>query len=346
LFAFRIRRGPHGEEILEGASQRYTAIVLIGLSSEDPQVAAQILAGESIHALVQRLLAQVDGMDNLGDVALTLWAAKSCSEPDAERAATRLRALRPTEVPYPTVELAWALTALCSGKMDEQDLEWAHSLYLRLLSTQDQRSGLFAHLPPDTRALPLRAHVACFADLVYPIQALSYYSLATGEREALEAAKRCAWCICDLQGPAGQWWWHYDVRTGRVIEGYPVYSVHQDAMAPMALFALRDASGMMSQHAIERGVRWLLDPPEVQAPLIDRGADLIWRKVARREPLKLARGLQAVASGLHAKLRVPGIDALLPPDRIDYECRPYHLGWLLHAWNPERLSQARDLSLV
>ena len=41
--------------------------------------------------------------------------------------------------------------------------------------------------------------------------------------------------------PHGQWWWHYDVRDGSVVERYPVYSVHQHAMAPMAL--LRPARG-------------------------------------------------------------------------------------------------------
>ena len=47
-----------------------------------------------------------------------------------------------------------------------------------------------------------------------------------------------------------------DVRTGRVIEGYPVYAIHQDAMGPMALFALEDACGV--QHWDE--VRHSVDP--------------------------------------------------------------------------------------
>jgi len=24
----------------------------------------------------------------------------------------------------------------------------------------------------------------------------------------------------------------------------------------------------------------------------------------------------------------------MPPGRVDYECRPYELGWLLYAWGP------------
>ena len=81
--------------------------------------------------------------------------------------------------------------------------------------------------------------MTCFADFVYPIQALSHYHMALGCPEAMDAATRCADRMCKLQGPAGQWWWHFDVRTGQGVERYPVYAVHQEAMAPMALRALR-----------------------------------------------------------------------------------------------------------
>jgi hypothetical protein len=26
------------------------------------------------------------------------------------------------------------------------------------------------------------------------------------------------------------------------------------------------------------------------------------------------------------------LNLLFPPDRIDFECRPYEFGWLLYAW--------------
>ena len=73
----------------------------------------------------------------------------------------------------------------------------------------------------------------------------------------------------------------FDSRTGRVIERYPVYAVHQDAMVPMAFFALEDACGVGYGDAIERGLNWLIESPELEgASLIDPEADLIWRKVA------------------------------------------------------------------
>src|SRR5438034_137840 len=71
----------------------------------------------------------------------------------------------------------------------------------------------------------VRGHVSCFADLVYPILALSQHGMTANDTDAISCAARAAEVLCRLQGPAGQWWWHYDYRTGQVIERYPVYAV-------------------------------------------------------------------------------------------------------------------------
>jgi hypothetical protein len=149
---------------------------------------------------------------------------------------------------------------------------------------------------------------------------------------ALETANRCAAQICRLQGPGGQWWWHYDVRTGEVIEGYPVYSVHQDAMAPMALLDLFEAGGTDYAEAIRRGLKWMECAPEVGRSLIDEYQMLIWRKVARFEPRKFTRCVRTALTALSPSLRAHWLDTVLCPSLIDYESRPYHLGWVLHAW--------------
>jgi hypothetical protein len=59
---------------------------------------------------------------------------------------------------------------------------------------------------------------------------------------------------------------------------------------------------------------------------------LVWRKVGRREPRKAARLVSATTTSLRPGLHLPGLDRALPPDRVDHECRPYELGWLLHTW--------------
>jgi len=109
-------------------------------------------------------------------------------------------------------------------------------------------------------------------------------------------------------------------------------------MAPMALLALEEAGGGSRRAEIERGLEWLRCAPELRGgTLVDEEARVIWRKVARRELGKTARYLQAMASRLHPAFRVPGLDLLFPPEAVDFEDRPYHVGWLLHAWNARRL---------
>ena len=326
-FVFCLRRTAAGIAP-EGRSVRYAAISLIGLAAAEPQAVPQVLQGDSLQGACEQLCRDVAESSGLGDVALALWAACAVGYPAREQLWARLAHLESTTAMPPVVELAWALAASCMDhELDTNGL--SARIAQRLLASYSERSGAFGHV---VGATGLRSHVACFADMVYPIHALSHYSKLSGDRRALDVAARCAQLICERQGPAGQWWWHYDQRTGDVIEGYPVYAIHQDAMGPMALFALQAAGGPDYSTAIAKGLDWLWHAPEIGASLIDEEADLIWRKVARREPGKLSRYVQAASSRASPRLRMPGLDALLPPRSVDYEDRPYHLGWLLYAW--------------
>ena len=201
-----------------------------------------------------------------------------------------------------------------------------------LLRARAAESGLFRHTTAENAGW--RGHVGCFADQVYPIQALAEYARCTGDADALQASAQCAQEICDLAGAAGQWWWHYDVRTGAVLERYPVYSVHQDGMAPLALWALAEAGGPLHRAALQRGLDWLNASPELDgASLIDEPGAFIWRKVARREPRKWGArradrdvahaALVARAGGGHAvsagrdRLRVPPVSLRLAAVRVE-----------------------------
>lgn len=329
-YAFRLRR-QDGLDVLEGVSHRYTAIALIGLSTEPPSDARRALQGHDPQDICGHMVHAAQQTEDIGQVALSLWAASACDSPLAGDALATLKRMGLPGRPCPTVELSWCLTALSSGRHGLWDERLAHSLAQRLLASFHPASSLFSHWPADAMARSFRSHIACFADLVYPIQALSYYFRASGRRDAICAARACAGRMCQSQGPAGQWWWHHDIRTGALIEGYPVYSVHQDGMAPMALRILSEIGGDDHSDAITKGLRWLFHAPEIDGSLIDRQANVIWRKVARKEPNKLSRGLQAWASRLHPKLRLP-VGMVLRPRLIDFETRPYHMGWILHAF--------------
>lgn len=326
-----------GEIRPEGISQRYTAMTLIGLAAESGADARSALCGRTPAEVCGALLRRTTEWTNLGDTAVTLWAARALGDGDAELALRRLRELDPVQGQHPTVELAWTVAALSVGKGKSPDANLAHATAKRLLDSYSDASRLFPHQPADMPALAFRGHVGCFADQVYPIQALAFYGMQFSDAKSIEASRGCARKICELMGLEGQWWWHYDVRSGRVVEGYPVYAVHQDAMAPMALLAAEAACGENFDEAIDLGLKWLVRSPEIGGSLIDTDNKIIWRKVCRREPGKLTRGIQAVASSMHPAVRLPGTNLAFPPVAIDWESRPYHMGWLLHAF-PASLS--------
>jgi hypothetical protein len=333
VYAHCVRRRA-GADGIEGVSRRYTAITLIGLASEPREAARAALCGHDSRDVCAAMLAETGAVENLGDVALTLWACAALEHDDCSQAVARLIELWGRPGPKMTVEVAWVLTAAALLDHRRDLARVRDEARKRLLDAFSATSRVFPHVVGGS-AGALRSHVACFADQVYPIYALAKVHAAARDSDALRAAEACAAMICERMGDAGQWWWHYDYRTGRVIEGYPVYAVHQDAMGPMALLALRDAGGRdFSQH-VARGLNWLARSPELDGrSLVDEESGWIWRKVARREPRKLVRRMQAGLSNLHAGLRVPAADLLFPPRSIDWESRPYHYGWLLHAFKP------------
>lgn len=340
VFAFRLRMRD-GRDVLEGISVRYTASVLIGLHGKPRELIADALHDQTAEDLCRKLIADIDSISNMGDVAQIAWAARLFDLPEAGKAMQRLVELDPLADRHPTVERAWALSACTAGRTIEQSL--GERVAATLLEAFDAEHGTFAHQGPRAKTGRLRRHVFCFADFVYPVMALADWGAAVRDDTALSAARAGANRMRGTQGPAGQWWWHFDARTGRMIEKYPVYSVHQDSMAPMALFAAGDACGEDYSEAIAGGMRWLLDPSEIERSLIDSDRDVIWRKVHRREPGKLTRSIQAGLSAVAANWRAPGVDRLFPPTEIDFESRPYHMGWILYVWSAARMTHIGEM---
>ena len=247
-FVFRVRR-EGGGIVREGRSARYSAIAMIGLAREDTAEARRILRHEPA-LLLRELQSRGEASGKLGDVALVHWALTLHRWSDRQGTLRRLLALRPGETPQPTVELAWCLMALCVDA-EAPVGELREALARRLIRSAGP-AGVFPHVVDGPGGI--RSHVSCFADFVYPIQALSAYYRLAGDAPALAAALKAGELICRLQGRAGQWWWHYDHRTGEVVEGYPVYAVHQDAMAPDGTVRAPGRLGPVFREAVERGL--------------------------------------------------------------------------------------------
>jgi len=329
-----------------GTSTRYAAITALGARflPEDRQRA--VLGGHTAEEFTGLLIESLPAVTNLGDAALISWAAAETGHPKLSDALARVEALDVDGRPQYTVEAAWVLSALAAAR-DTVDVERRFSTARdRLLRARIGDSPLFPHATGPGLVPWYRTHVACFADQTYPLQALALAHASdegAGDPEALAASEACAARICELQGDGGQWWWHYDARTGGVVEGYPVYSVHQHAMAPTALFDLADAGGTDFGAAIRKGLRWMTDVPELaerpekREPLILDELGVTWRKVYRGDPKKAVRAARGLGTRVAPSLRLKSLDRFYRPVSVDRECRPYEFGWMLHAWQGGRI---------
>ena len=330
-FAFTLR----GDGLAaEGTSTRYGAIASLGLAHLPDPAQRAILVGQDSDDLIGRLAKGLDRMSDRGDVALICLAAAEAGHSELPHAIDRLaeldRRLLSGEAAdaIDVVAAAWVVTALVAARKAIDVESHLAAARQRLLGA---RRVVFPHQIGGPQKW-YRAHVGSFADQIYPVQALARLHASAGDPVALEVAEQVARVICLAQGPGGQWWWHYDARSGAVIEGYPVYSVHQHAMAPMGLLDLAEAGGQDHLSSIGRGLRWLAGRPETTEPLIVAEKPVIWRKVGRGDPRKLVRGLAAARTAVLPGTSMPGVGLLFRPGIVDHECRPYELGWMLYAW--------------
>ena len=317
------------EWVQEGLSPRYSLMTLLGLRQAEQ---AGLAVGFDVHGLTSKIADQPERLSNLGDLGCLLWATAEIVPEALPSLWPRLRletALRRYPDAQHTMELAWLLSGLAAAKRVSAHLSGLDEMAARLRSLLLRNrgdSGLFGHLHRKAGATGLlRGHIGSFADQVYPICALVKFAEAYGDQES-QAALTIAKALCALQGPRGQWWWHYNAQTGKVVSTYPVYSVHQHAMGPMALFAATEASAENFRPNIFRGLAWLSDN-ELSIDMRELSCPLVWRGVAQTGLQKWRTRVDAVANGQGA------VEA--PPAKLSLisECRPYELGWLLYAFS-------------
>jgi hypothetical protein len=338
LFCYRIRQTPNGI-VKEGLSRRYTIISLLGLHRHESRGGRSPI---DIQNILATLIGAFNDMNNIGDIGLLMWLCslasperidKICFKPDIKGALGKY----PDWQQGKTTELAWFLAGVSHialvSKENAHKFEDLAIQSLEVLKRNYGGKGIFGHLKKTTLGGMIRGRIGCFADQVYPIYALSTYAKAYGNQEALKMAKDCGEAICRLQGPYGQWWWHYDSVTGQVIGKYPVYSVHQDGMAPMALLALSNATGLDFSMHIYKGLEWIKGKNELGFNLVDNSRNFIWRSFYRKKYKMYYDEILGLAHIANSKTEDNDLKVL-------FECRPYHFGWLLYAFADKFIDSA------
>ncbi len=318
--------------VRQGLSPRYTTMTLLGLHRYERSGRQSPVA---IVPVLDALLRDTKWINGAGDLGLLLWTLAEIAPDRLPAVYEQLHARAPLEhfldarLGY-TMEVAWYLTGLAycclAGYADLPGLVDQATNAQKILAANRGASGVYGHLGRSgSWAGRLRGGIGTFADQVYPTIALARWSQAQNGARCSQMALRTAQRMCDLQGPLGEWPWRYDSRSGKVISRYPVYSVHQHAMAPMMLQAAGEAAGADFREAIDKGLAWISGQNELGRNFIEPSLGLVWRSIY----------LDAWDRTADAGLRYFGLrTGTIHPRRLKgcYDCRPYELGWLLYAF--------------
>jgi hypothetical protein len=322
------------EELVDGVSIpgsrsiRYTLMVYLGLLKAE---AAGYRPGFDLER-VRAALEEGFEAPHLrpGDLGLYLWADARGGHGWADELVRRLEAALGRAGGLETregQELAWIVLGLAEGAADgccraEPLLRDALDLLLRSRAP----GGLAYHFAAPGR----RRRFSNFATQAYGVLALARAAKLGLDGRAAPTAAAIAESLCRLQLPDGGWAWVYDADQGRVVERYELYSVHQHAMAPMALLELAEVSGdERLVGAALHGLGWIHGRNELGLDMVDGEQAIIYRSIRRKLPwarlLLYANTGAAYAFG--QALRGPGRRV-----ELNASCRPYELGWLLEAW--------------
>jgi hypothetical protein len=321
---------------LRGRSLRYSMMVLLGLQRRRASGGRTSIDVDELHRLIR---AERDTL-GVGDLGLLLWTDVRAG---GEFAAETLRLLD-TRSAAPDalaglegMEAAWfvlgAVEAAAAGHDANRVLDRA---YRHMLARKSPSSPLFRH----TATGRGRALLPNFASEIYTLLALTEvarHDLAPG---ALDHAVRLASKLIDLRLADAGWPWLFHADRAVVAEPYEVYSVHQDAMAPMALFALSEVTSddSFARAAVE-GFGWCFGRNELGFNFYDVPNRFAHRSIKRKGHAHKANLWTNSALGLlgmKARANVGGV-------MINATCRPYHLGWILEAWSGrEHLRQLVD----
>jgi hypothetical protein len=332
LFSHKAWLGPGGEFTNRGINPLYTAACAVGLSRAVGQRSPH--AGQATRAL-DAVLERRDESDP-AVLGAALWACVLTGRSDAPRVAERLiAATLPAQAS--SMQLGLALTGLArwlaGGDGDRiPATRAARALAAELSRRYVAEAHVFAATSHARGRHPALHRLTSFASQVYPVLGLCELAMATETAPPPEVARVCDYLV-ESQGDHGQWWWFYSTRSRKVIEGYPVYSVHQDAMAPMALLpAIRLQLGDYHEPLIA-GLRWISGHNELGRSLVARRSGLIHRAIQRRGGD--ADGLAGWSRRQRAAVYVAAVTnrTRTTPRQLEVldECRSYHLGWLLVA---------------
>ncbi len=316
---------PFESRELRGESVRYSLMALLGMQRAR---AAGLEGIPDLDELWSRCLERRASFTP-GDVGLAIWADSRRDGASTEGLVAQLETALSDVVLASLVgmEIAWIIIGLTHAEQPTA----ASSKLLDRVADHLQRerrspSGLYYH----DATSRFRRHLPNFATEIYTLMALT--ALARGDHlaGARASAETLAEHLVRLRLPDGGWPWLYDADRADVAEAYEIYTVHQDAMAPMGLLELTTLTGddRWARAAVE-SVAWSRGSNELGVDLLDAEHGFAHRSIRRKAPWD-----RVALAANSASTRFGGKRLLARSSRVEVNrtCRPYHLGWMLEAW--------------
>ena len=315
----------------EEASPRRTVVALLGLKCLSDSGQRQPFDLASIENAVFQDKSWIEGVGDLG--VLIRFAAeynpdRLASLADHFDLATALNSF-PDGREARTAALSCFLAGISHAKLSSPDslpdlTDMAVDTY-HLLQENQGPGGIFADAGlPGLLQQPFSNRFGTIADQMHAVYALTTFARAFGIEEPLADALNCANTIRALQGDKGQWWFLYDKRSSQIVNRYPVRSICQNGMAPMALLALAEATGQNFDDAICTGLSWVAGANELAVDLRDWQHGVIWDSIEPRS--RITNFCDSALNLIHCSRKSPDENL-----RVRFEARPDHFGWLLYA---------------
>jgi len=314
-----------------GRSARYTLMVELGLLRAQTAGYTVPFDLDELDAVAWRELDA--GELTPGDIGLMLWIDARRGSDCGDKLADRLDQALAISGGLPArlgMELGWIITGLAhhtAAGGSPTGTRLLSAALDQLLVENRAPTSLFRHFgnPGWRRRFPN------FATQIYSVLALAVVARHGLDDRALPAAIATADRLLETQLPDGGWPWLFDAERGTVVERYEIYSVHQDAMAPMALLELAEITqDPRYTNATAHGLAWIHGNNELNQNMTDHQNGLVLRSIRRKrghDRLWAAANTAASHAGITPRGTTARLTETNPTDR------PYHFGWVLEAWS-------------
>ena len=331
-FSTRVKDGKYDNDYEGNQAVRYTINSLLGLK-EALRSGADMVFVKKCPTLVEAFMKQHYGaVSNYGDLGLLL--VMICDLGERRDAADVLRRIgdvvaRGGVKTFNVQEMSWMLWgAAAAARCGHPDAE---GIARRMFRAVHDHFLCRDSLLPRHSLRVYRRNIVSFGSITYFLRGIYEYATVCSDEYALTLFKEGVGRIMDLQGPYGEWPWLVHVRTAKPLDFYPVFSVHQDAMAMLFLLPALDAGLATAREATNRSFAWVHGHNQLGLRMIHDEPFLIVRSIRRRD--RFERERRYVRSIV---MSLTGRNASLAGNshvEINPECRSYHIGWILYVWS-------------